>query len=64
MIDVDYDCEKLVEAIRYSVSDDEFRKQCSECDNPYGMGKSGAKIANILSSVDLGKKLLQKRMMI
>lgn len=64
VIDVGYDCENIVEAIRYSVNDAEFRKRCSECDNPYGMGNAGIKIASILSSVDLGKKLLQKRMMI
>jgi len=63
VIDTGYNSKEIVAAIRKSLYDDEFRRQCSSCDNPYGMGNSGKKIVEILATIALNLKLLQKKMM-
>ena len=62
VIDVGYDEQSIYEACRKSLFDDSFRKACRECANPYGLGDSGRKIAEVLATVPLNKRLLQKRM--
>ena len=62
VIDVGYDTKEIVAAVRKALQDRDFRKKVSSCENPYGDGKAGKRIVKVLSKVELGKKLLEKRM--
>jgi GDP/UDP-N,N'-diacetylbacillosamine 2-epimerase (hydrolysing) len=62
VIDVGYDREEIVDAIKKALHDKDFREKVSSCKNPYGDGKAGKRIVKVLSKVELGKKLLEKRM--
>jgi GDP/UDP-N,N'-diacetylbacillosamine 2-epimerase (hydrolysing) len=62
VIDVGYDTREIVAAVKKALQDKDFRKKVSSCENPYGDGKAGKRIVKVLSKVELGKKLLEKRM--
>jgi GDP/UDP-N,N'-diacetylbacillosamine 2-epimerase (hydrolysing) len=62
VIDVDYDRKKIVEAVKKALYNREFREKVKHCRNPYGDGKAGKRIAEVLNEIELGKKLLEKRM--
>jgi len=64
IIDVGYDRDEIVSAIRRSLYDDNFRETCRTCKNPYGCGEAGKKIAETLATIELGQKLIQKKMTI
>jgi GDP/UDP-N,N'-diacetylbacillosamine 2-epimerase (hydrolysing) len=50
----------IVEALRRAIFDSGYRKSVSACSNPYGDGKSSARIAEILATIPLDKQLLIK----
>lgn len=62
VIDTDYDQEQIYQAIQKGLYDEEFREQCRRCENPYGIGKAGQKIAEVLAAVKIDLNLLQKKM--
>jgi UDP-hydrolysing UDP-N-acetyl-D-glucosamine 2-epimerase len=62
VLDVGYNRDEIIAAIKKGVLDRDFRTQCRECINPYGEGKAGARIAEVLATVELGRELLQKKM--
>jgi UDP-N-acetylglucosamine 2-epimerase (non-hydrolysing)/GDP/UDP-N,N'-diacetylbacillosamine 2-epimerase (hydrolysing) len=62
VLDVPYDAERIIAAIRRCVSDDEFRRQCATCSNPYGAGHAGLRIAEVLATIPIDARLLQKKM--
>lgn len=62
VIDTDYDKEQIIDAIKRSLYDQEFRERCRVCDNPYGQGDAGKKIAAVLADVQIDARLIQKRM--
>jgi len=62
VIDVDYDRKKIVEAVKKALYNREFREKVKHCRNPYGDGKAGKRIAEVLNEIELGKKFLEKRM--
>ena len=62
VLDVDYDVEAIIKAVEKCFSDDSFRNQCFNCENPYYAGGAGKKISGVLSSVELGQKLIRKKM--
>lgn len=62
VIDVDYDKEQIKTAIKKALYDKTFKEKVKNCKNPYGDGKAGARIADILSKIKIDKKLLQKRL--
>lgn len=64
VMDVGYDRDAIVQAIRRALFDEEFRKLCRNCENPYGGGDAGKKIAKVLAEIELGPRLLQKKMTI
>lgn len=64
VLDVGYNCSEILAAIKKSLYDDDFRSKCNNCHNPYGVGNSGNKIAEILANADLGPGLIQKKMTI
>src|SRR3989338_6226080 len=62
VIDADYDEDGIYHAVRKCVYDEVFRKQCRNCENPYGDGDAGKKIAEVLAIIPIDLKLLQKKM--
>lgn len=61
VIDVDYDKEQIKAAIKKALYDEDFKEKVKNCKNPYGDGKAGVRIADILSKIKIDKKLLQKK---
>jgi UDP-hydrolysing UDP-N-acetyl-D-glucosamine 2-epimerase len=62
VLDVPYDVEKILAAVRRCVGDEEFRRQCATCSNPYGAGNAGLRIAEVLATIPIDGRLLQKKM--
>lgn len=62
IIDVDYNKDRIAAALNKALSDEAFRKKCRECENPYGVGNAGERIAGILATIEIGPELLQKKM--
>ena len=62
VIDVSYDKDEIIRAVNKTLFDIEFRNKCKKCDNPYGIGQSGNKIAQVLSIVPISLELIQKKM--
>ncbi len=62
VIDTAYDAEDILAACRRAISDDGFRKTCRTCENPYGAGNAGGRIAEVLASAEINSRLVQKKM--
>jgi UDP-N-acetylglucosamine 2-epimerase len=63
VIDVAYDAQAVYAGVRRCVEDAQFRMRCRNGDNPYGDGSAGQSIAEVLATIPLDARLLQKRMM-
>jgi UDP-hydrolysing UDP-N-acetyl-D-glucosamine 2-epimerase len=57
-----YDPLEIERAIRRCIDDQQFIQKCRTCENPYGNGGAGDKIAEVLAEVELGERLLIKGM--
>ncbi|KZD12192.1 UDP-N-acetylglucosamine 2-epimerase [Oceanibaculum pacificum] len=64
VLDAGYDSAAIEAAIRTCLFDAEFRLLCAGCENPYGIGDAGIKVAEVLASVPLDQRLIRKRMML
>jgi UDP-hydrolysing UDP-N-acetyl-D-glucosamine 2-epimerase len=64
VVDVDYVSANIVTVVKKCFYDTEFRKQCKDTDNPYYLGDAGRKIADVLSAMPLGQKVIRKKMML
>jgi UDP-N-acetylglucosamine 2-epimerase (non-hydrolysing)/GDP/UDP-N,N'-diacetylbacillosamine 2-epimerase (hydrolysing) len=62
VIDVDYDTSEIVSAIERCLNDHEFRRKVLAASNPYGAGNAGPRIADTLATIDIGPRLVQKKM--
>ncbi|MDA1131861.1 MAG: UDP-N-acetylglucosamine 2-epimerase [Proteobacteria bacterium] len=62
VLDAGYDAAEIAAAIRAGLTDAAFRAAAATCENPYGTGDAGAKIAEVLATVPLGEHLIRKRM--
>ncbi len=62
VLDAGYDATEIDSAIRKCVQDDIFRKLSRTCQNPYGEGRAGARIAEVLATISIDAALIQKRM--
>jgi UDP-N-acetylglucosamine 2-epimerase (non-hydrolysing)/GDP/UDP-N,N'-diacetylbacillosamine 2-epimerase (hydrolysing) len=51
-----------VAAIGKCLTDETFRRTVQTCSNPYGAGNAGAQICDVLASVPLDLRLIQKKM--
>ena len=60
VLDVPHDVNQIYEAIQTSLGP-AFQHQVAQCVSPYGEGKAGEKIADILAEIILDKSLLQKQ---
>lgn len=61
VIDVEYDREEVVKAVKKALYDRKFRAEVKKCKNPYGDGKSSQRIVKVLSEIKITPKLLQKK---
>jgi UDP-N-acetylglucosamine 2-epimerase (non-hydrolysing)/GDP/UDP-N,N'-diacetylbacillosamine 2-epimerase (hydrolysing) len=61
LINVQHDKQKIIEAIKTALYDETFKKNISNCVNPYGDGKAGIRIADVLAKIEINQKLLQKK---
>ena len=61
LIDVGHDKQGIVAGIEKALNDSAFLSLVKKCENPYGDGRSGPRIADILSQVEITPRLLQKR---
>jgi len=64
VIDTDYNRKEIKSAIEKCLYNENFRKKSEKTENPYYIGNTGIKIANKLASINLGKKILRKKMTI
>ena len=62
VIDAGYDYDEIVAACTKALYDPPFRELSRSCENPYGRGDSSNQIAEVLATVPLDRKLIQKRM--
>lgn len=61
ILNVTHNKELIRSSIEKALYDEEFRKIVENCINPYGDGKTGERIANILSEIDIDSELTQKK---
>ena len=61
VIDVASDKEKIIEAINTALHDKTFKRKVNESGNPYGDGRAGLRIAEVLAELVINQKLLQKK---
>ncbi|ABK61530.1 MULTISPECIES: UDP-N-acetylglucosamine 2-epimerase [Clostridium] len=61
IVDISYSKKEILDAIDKVLYDEEFRKNLENCENPYGDGKAGERIADILSKIQINSDLIQKR---
>ena len=61
IIDVDYNVSEIVAAIKRALSK-KFVTEIQDCKNPYGGGKTGWQIADILSRYKIDSRILQKKL--
>ncbi len=62
VLDVGYNKEAIKNTVRRCFYDEEFKGHVQTCENPYGTGETGLQIAEILATIPIDAKLLQKRM--
>ncbi len=62
IIDVDYNCEEIKNAIKTAIYDKKFKVRLNECINPYGDGKTSLRVVKVLNNIKLDNKLLEKRL--
>jgi len=64
VIDVDYDAERILDAVHRCLFDEDFRGRCRHVENPYGTGDAGRRIAERLAEISLDPvRILRKKMM-
>lgn len=61
VIDVDYGKDYVINGIKKAIFDENFKKELESCENPYGDGKAGKRIAKILKNINIDRELIQKR---
>ncbi|MBM4374477.1 MAG: UDP-N-acetylglucosamine 2-epimerase (hydrolyzing) [Deltaproteobacteria bacterium] len=59
---VEGDTEAVRDACRRALMDDDFRATVASCPSPYGDGHSAPRIAEILGTLDLDRRAMQKTM--
>lgn len=64
VIETGYDQSEIEAAIRRCLVDAAFIEHCRTCENPYGTGNAGKKIAEVLATVPLDQALITKQMTI
>jgi UDP-N-acetylglucosamine 2-epimerase len=60
VIDVEFDKEKIVKALKYVLTNQHFAELVAKCRNPYGDGSACARSIDVLARLDLGPELIAK----
>jgi len=60
VIDVEFDKERIVGAVKYAINDSRFAERVAKCRNPYGDGTASARAIDVLSRLNLGPELIAK----
>lgn len=60
VIFVTHDKEEIKAAINKALYDEKFKDSCKNCNNPYGDGYSGERIARIIAETDVNIELINK----
>jgi len=63
VIFVDYDKNQILAGIKKALFDERFKKKVKSSTNPYGDGKASHRIVEVLSLIQIDKKLLTKQIM-
>jgi len=53
--------DEIISAIKKALYDEEFKEKVERCVNHYGNGKVSGRIINVLSEIEINKRLLQKK---
>ncbi len=61
VIDVGYNKEEILRAIKKALYDKKFLMKVRRCKNPYGDGKAAQRIVKVLAKIKITPSLLQKR---
>lgn len=61
IIDVDHNVDAIIRAIDKALNNKQFLKVVKNITNPYGDGKSAQRIVDILETIPINPKMLQKR---
>jgi len=61
VIDVAHHKSDIKNAIERALTDKKFLTEVRKCENPYGDGTAGSRIAEILSEIEITPPLLQKK---
>ena len=61
-IDVSYNRSEITAAIEKAISDSLFLAEVSKRETPYGNGTASSKIVEVLSTIQLGNRILQKKL--
>ena len=64
IINCDYSYTAILSAVNKALYNEEFRALCRTSSNPYGIGNTATKIADILAHMELDERLIRKRMTI
>lgn len=62
VLDAPYEADAIEAALTVALWDEEFRVRCREGENPYGEGNTGARIAEVLATIELGPHICRKLM--
>lgn len=62
VIDVGYGTAEIRAGLERALHDQQFREQAARCANPYGDGHASERIVRVLMQLDLGPRLLHKRL--
>ena len=62
IIDTGYTKQEIVESIRKALYDEKFKQQLNEIENIYGDGTTSIRITKILETINIDKKLLEKKL--
>lgn len=60
VINVGYNKNEIVKAIKKSLDNEDFKKKLANCINPYGDGHSSERIVKVLEEIEINDKLLNK----
>lgn len=57
---VDPDRKAIVRQVRAIMDDDDTKRRISQCENPFGDGHAGERVAELLAATEIGSRLLNK----
>lgn len=61
ILNATFDIDKIKKCLHKAIDDKYWRRNISKCKSPFGEGRTGEKIADILSTIDIGQNLLNKK---